>query len=190
MHVIVDLIGWLPHNRQRIFAHRPAPRAVLMVRTPAASAPGVGSPRQHRQRGRAHPSRIGAGTGLTPPTSSAPGRAGAEPKHSKRRGVLKARRNPWAGVGAAAGVCGHVGRGLLRRLPHRRRRRAAGVRPGSPLPHLRRDWARPFHICVETGLTCTSRICTGTGLTPAHICAATRRRRHRCVAGVRLQHGP
>jgi hypothetical protein len=67
-----------------------------------------------------------------------------------------------------------------------------------PMPHLRRDWARPFlptsapglgsplpsHICTGTGLApchiCTgteltpSHICTGTGLTPFHICNGTR----------------
>jgi hypothetical protein len=58
---------------------------------------------------------------------------------------------------------------------------------GSPLPHLRRDWAHPRHICAGTGLSpATSapglgsppphlrrdwalpcHICAGTGLTPA-----------------------
>ena len=45
---------------------------------------------------------------------------------------------------------------------------------GSPLPHLRRDWARPCHICA------------GTGLAPCHICIGTgermgTQRAHACV---------
>ena len=35
-----------------------------------------------------------------------------------------------------------------------------------PPPHLRRDWARPCHICTRTWLT-PCLICTGTWLTPA-----------------------
>ena len=34
---------------------------------------------------------------------------------------------------------------------------------GSPLPHLRRDWAHPCHICAGTGLAPTPH-CTGTQL--------------------------
>jgi hypothetical protein len=37
---------------------------------------------------------------------------------------------------------------------------------GSPLPHLRRGWARPCHICAGTGPT-PVHICAGTGLTPS-----------------------
>ena len=33
-------------------------------------------------------------------------------------------------------------------------------------PHLRRDWARPCHICAGTALT-PCHICAGTGLAPA-----------------------
>ena len=36
----------------------------------------------------------------------------------------------------------------------------------APLPHLRRDWARPGHICTRTGLA-PCHICAGTGLAPA-----------------------
>jgi hypothetical protein len=55
-------------------------------------------------------------------------------------------------------------------------RPTAAPRPGSPRPHLHRDWAHPAHICTRTGLTpphsCATagahscHICTGTGLTP------------------------
>ena len=38
--------------------------------------------------------------------------------------------------------------------------------PGSPLPHLHRDWARPCHSCAGTGLT-PCQTSTGTGLAPA-----------------------
>ncbi len=36
---------------------------------------------------------------------------------------------------------------------------------GSPLRHLRGDWAHPSHISIGTGLTPT-HVCTGTGLAP------------------------
>ena len=44
-----------------------------------------------------------------------------------------------------------------RRCPPRLRR--ALLRPGPPLPHLHRDWARPSHICTGTGLR--ARVPTG-----------------------------
>ncbi len=53
---------------------------------------------------------------------------------------------------------------------------------GSPLPHLRRDWAHPCHICAGTGLTpATSAPGLGPPLPhlrrdwahPCHICAGT-----------------
>ena len=36
----------------------------------------------------------------------------------------------------------------------------------SPLPHLRRDWARRCHICAGTGLTPPFHICAGTRVLP------------------------
>jgi hypothetical protein len=54
---------------------------------------------------------------------------------------------------------------------------------GSPLPHLRRDWARPSHICAGTGLPPpTSAPGLGSPLPhlrrdwarPSHICAGAR----------------
>jgi hypothetical protein len=59
----------------------------------------------------------------------------------------------------------------------------SATRAGSPLPHLRRDWARPrphlhrdwarpCHICAGTGLA-LAHICTGTALALAHICTGT-----------------
>jgi hypothetical protein len=36
------------------------------------------------------------------------------------------------------------------------------TRLGSPLPHLHRDWARPYHVCTGTGLAPATS--TGTGL--------------------------
>ncbi len=38
----------------------------------------------------------------------------------------------------------------LARLPATHRTRCASVGLGSPRPHLRRDWARPSHICAGT----------------------------------------
>jgi hypothetical protein len=38
-----------------------------------------------------------------------------------------------------------------------------------PRPHLRRDRARPCHICTETALTPCSRFAPGLGLTPRHV---------------------
>ena len=53
---------------------------------------------------------------------------------------------------------------------------------GSPLPHLRRDWARPCHICTGTGLAAATSA-SGPGspqphlrrdwARPCHICAGT-----------------
>jgi hypothetical protein len=84
-------------------------------------------------------------------------------------------------------------------------------RQGSPLPHLHRDWAHPYHICTRIGLTPTTsapglgsplphlhrdwahpcHICTGTGLPPTTsarrpvgCCVAMRRERLRCHDGV------
>ena len=60
-------------------------------------------------------------------------------------------------------------------LPHRHPFRFAATSApglGSPLPHLRRDWARPCHICA------------GTGRTPCHIIRPFRSlpRLHPCTA--------
>jgi hypothetical protein len=42
----------------------------------------------------------------------------------------------------------------------------------SPLPHLHRDWTHPLpHLHRDWAHRC--HICTGTGLTPYHICTAT-----------------
>jgi hypothetical protein len=46
---------------------------------------------------------------------------------------------------------------------------AAGL--GSPLPHLRRDWARPCHICAGTGPTLPHL--HRDWAHPCHICAGT-----------------
>ncbi len=47
-------------------------------------------------------------------------------------------------------------------LPHRPRRTGLALStsvpgPGSPLPHLRRDWARPCHICTGSRLMLGAR---------------------------------
>jgi hypothetical protein len=41
----------------------------------------------------------------------------------------------------------------------------SALRPGPPLPHLRRDWAHPCHSCRDRVHPC--HICATTGLTPA-----------------------
>jgi hypothetical protein len=62
-----------------------------------------------------------------------------------------------------------------------RRGPTAALGSGSPLPHLRRDWARPRHICTGTGLT-FARICIRIRLTAATsapgLDAAARARTH------------
>ncbi len=56
--------------------------------------------------------------------------------------------------------------------------KACQVRDGSPLPHLRRDWAHRRHICAGTGLIpprsapglgSAVHICTGTGVRRPHL---------------------
>ena len=45
--------------------------------------------------------------------------------------------------------------------------------PGSPLPHLHRDWANPCHICTGTGRTLPHL--HRDWANPCHICTGTRR---------------
>jgi hypothetical protein len=73
----------------------------------------------------------------------------------------------------AAAVCQEaVGKGACRSVKYAQRGAVdLLVFAGDP-PHLRRDWARPCHICPGTGLS-PYHICPGTGLTPAHICPGT-----------------
>jgi hypothetical protein len=112
-------------------------RPLLTAVRPATSAPGLGSPLPHLRRDCAHRFHICAATGLTP-AASAP-RLGS-PCHICTG----------TGLTPAASATG-LGSPLSTSAP--------GL--GSPLPHLRRDWARRSHICTATGLT--AHICTGTG---------------------------
>ena len=65
--------------------------------------------------------------------------------------------------------------------PHARVGRTAATSApglGSPLPHLRRDWAHPCHICARTGLT-PATSAPGLGSPRPHLrrdCALDRRR--------------
>ncbi len=60
---------------------------------------------------------------------------------------------------------------------------------GSPVPHLHPDWARPYHICTQSGLTPNSArdrahpcsICTRIGLTLPHLHRDWARPYHMCT---------
>ena len=59
-----------------------------------------------------------------------------------------------------------TGHASTRRDGSAAKRRTSAPGLGSPLPHLRRDWARPYHICAGTGLA-------PHWAHPSHICAGT-----------------
>ena len=113
-------------------------------RTAATSAPGLGSPLPHLRRDWDRPCHICAGTGLTPATSALG--LGWPPlqEYAKFLDFESDLR------GALA---------VLSAPPPRRD-------TGSPLPHLRRDWAHPAHICAGTGLAHPTSA-PGLGLAPA-----------------------
>jgi hypothetical protein len=68
---------------------------------------------------------------------------------SERRST---RQRSWRRCGRAEAAC--------------RRSLRGGVTAGAPPPHLRRDWARPAHICAGTGLA-PINICAGTATGPS-----------------------
>jgi hypothetical protein len=108
--------------------------------TPATSAPGLGAPLPQLNRDGAHPGNICPGTGLTPmPHLRRDWARRCGQLHQSEAGLAHPKTSPHVGSPPCDGT------GLTPATS------APGM--GSPLPHLRRDWAHPCHICTGTALT-------------------------------------